>query len=118
MKNIDEMRKKLQFFCDCERDFECRVCPLKEIEGNCFPADEEKLKRNYELVFGKEETKMTEITRVITARFTFIEKVEDDFNEAESKDWVMKNAPKAYKEALEADHAEIVEVQDFIMDAK
>lgn len=49
---VEEMRKKLRDNCDVENIFDCGVCPLRTIGGECFPEDEEKLKENYELVFG------------------------------------------------------------------
>ena len=51
--SIEEMRKKLRENCEIESHFDCRPCPLREVAGDCFPEDEELLKRNYELVFGK-----------------------------------------------------------------
>jgi len=59
---------------------------------------------------------MREITRIITVQLTDIAKVDDDFDSAETKENVKKNAGGIIKNLLGVDDAVIVEVQDFIRD--
>lgn len=59
---------------------------------------------------------MKEITRIITVQITDIAKVDDDFNDGESRDWVRENAGEAYKQILDVDDVVVTDVQDFIKD--
>lgn len=59
---------------------------------------------------------MKEITRIITVQITDIAKVDDEFNDAESRDWVRENAGGIYKQILDVDDAVVTDVQDFIRD--
>ena len=59
---------------------------------------------------------MREITRIITVQITDIAKVDDDFDSAETKENVKKNAGEIIKNLLGCDDAVVVDVQDFILE--
>ena len=59
---------------------------------------------------------MQEITRIITVQITDIAQVENDFDSAETRENVKKNAGGIIKNLLGCDDAVVVDVQDFIRD--
>lgn len=56
---VEEMKEEIENKCintDCE---ECCLCPLYDNEGSCYEdLKSEEIKKNYELMFGKEKSKM------------------------------------------------------------
>lgn len=56
---IEEMREDIKNKCINTNCANCYLCPLYDIEGSCYEGlGSEEIKRNYELMFGKEKLKM------------------------------------------------------------
>lgn len=56
---VEEMKEEIKNKCINTDYDKCCLCPLHENKGNCYEGlKSEEIKRNYELMFGKEESKM------------------------------------------------------------
>lgn len=56
---VEEMRKAIKNKCINTDWRDCCLCPLYDNEGSCYESlESEEIKRNYELMFGKEKSEM------------------------------------------------------------
>lgn len=56
---VEEMREDIKNKCINTNCGDCCLCPLYDIKGNCYEGlGSEEIKRNYELMFGKEKSEM------------------------------------------------------------